>query len=444
MLVLLKKQMFSVAFALVLFASAVLVNAQSNQTEILSSLGLTGGSIVDVDTEGHIPGTSLSTKVKIVGQDYSVNLQPHSIRGQNFEVKVQVADGSYVQFQPPATRLLKGSIVGMTGSRIIGSVLDSGLMAKLVMPNGQTFFIEPIASRTAVDNPAAHVVYQSSDVVDTDLHCGVVDPKDRRREIVAQSIIDNNNSQVAAGTVIRVAELAIDTDVEFFNFFGTEQATLDRIELVVGITNDQYETQTNLTHALSTIIVRGSEPDPYTSFNAFTALDEFVNHWLNNQTAVQRDVAHLFTGKDLGGIGGVAFLGGLCSADAGFGLDRIDFNGMLVCSTDLLAHELGHNWDANHCNCQNNTMNGGLTCTNVFTAASVQTITSFANSLDCLEDQGGFIIGDVNQDGVVNLLDVPPFVALLSNGGFQLEADINQDGVVDLLDVNPFVDLLNG
>ena len=51
---------------------------------------------------------------------------------------------------------------------------------------------------------------------------------------------------------------------------------------------------------------------------------------------------------------------------------------------------------------------------------------------------------DVNNDGVVNLLDVDPFIELLSNGGFQTEADINQDGVVDLLDVAPFVELLTG
>ena len=54
------------------------------------------------------------------------------------------------------------------------------------------------------------------------------------------------------------------------------------------------------------------------------------------------------------------------------------------------------------------------------------------------------LLGDVNQDGVVNLLDVSPFVDLLSNGGFNQNADINQDGVVSLLDVAPFVDLLSG
>ena len=55
-----------------------------------------------------------------------------------------------------------------------------------------------------------------------------------------------------------------------------------------------------------------------------------------------------------------------------------------------------------------------------------------------------FEIGDIDRDGVVNLLDVAPFVAHLTNGTFQVEADINQDGDVNLLDVAPFVALLSG
>ena len=52
------------------------------------------------------------------------------------------------------------------------------------------------------------------------------------------------------------------------------------------------------------------------------------------------------------------------------------------------------------------------------------------------------VLGDVNLDGGVNLLDVSPFVELVSSQGFQLEADINQDGAVNLFDVLPFVELL--
>ena len=55
-----------------------------------------------------------------------------------------------------------------------------------------------------------------------------------------------------------------------------------------------------------------------------------------------------------------------------------------------------------------------------------------------------FVLGDINMDGNVDLLDVQPFVALISTGQFQIEADINKDGLVNLFDVAPFVDLLVG
>ena len=60
-----------------------------------------------------------------------------------------------------------------------------------------------------------------------------------------------------------------------------------------------------------------------------------------------------------------------------------------------------------------------------------------------VKDTAG-LLGDVNCDGEVNLLDVGPFVELITSGGFSEKADINQDGTVDLLDVAPFVELLTG
>ena len=54
------------------------------------------------------------------------------------------------------------------------------------------------------------------------------------------------------------------------------------------------------------------------------------------------------------------------------------------------------------------------------------------------------LVGDINCDGVIDLLDVGPFVELLTANQFDEKADINDDGVVDLLDVGPFVNLLSG
>ena len=67
---------------------------------------------------------------------------------------------------------------------------------------------------------------------------------------------------------------------------------------------------------------------------------------------------------------------------------------------------------------------------------------------EALTVEGGsdcaFELGDTNNDGAVDLLDVAPFVAHITGGTFACEADIDGDGTVGLLDVAPFVDILTG
>ena len=52
------------------------------------------------------------------------------------------------------------------------------------------------------------------------------------------------------------------------------------------------------------------------------------------------------------------------------------------------------------------------------------------------------LLGDVNLDGEINLLDVQPFIESFSDCIYSAEADVNTDGFIDLLDVAPFVELL--
>lgn len=55
------------------------------------------------------------------------------------------------------------------------------------------------------------------------------------------------------------------------------------------------------------------------------------------------------------------------------------------------------------------------------------------------------LLGDVNRDGMVNFLDISPFITTLSGvGEARKEADINEDGIVNFLDISPFIILLTG
>jgi len=68
---------------------------------------------------------------------------------------------------------------------------------------------------------------------------------------------------------------------------------------------------------------------------------------------------------------------------------------------------------------------------------------SFAPDATLTVTLSGALLGDVNKDGVVDFLDISPFISLLSTGEFQDEADIDSSGTVDFLDISPFIVLLS-
>ena len=55
-----------------------------------------------------------------------------------------------------------------------------------------------------------------------------------------------------------------------------------------------------------------------------------------------------------------------------------------------------------------------------------------------------FLLGDCNLNGVVDFLDINPFIEILAADTFLDQADCNQDGVVNFLDVAPFINILSG
>ena len=54
------------------------------------------------------------------------------------------------------------------------------------------------------------------------------------------------------------------------------------------------------------------------------------------------------------------------------------------------------------------------------------------------------LLGDLNQDGDVNFLDLAPFIAALASNTYSAEADCNQDGVLNFLDIASFIAILTG
>lgn len=372
---------------------------------VAEAFGLTKGQIVSLNVSStEAPTAVVREHLTIDGVSYALELFPHSLRSPKFAVREQVGDGQFVNFEPAAPRTIRGSLIGSKGSRVFGSITESGLSARMRMGDGKIMYIEPLATHVKgiqAGTPQAkqHVIYSERDTVPHAGTCGIVNGPQQVFEAVRmaeQRMRDGQNNSGTEGPTgpngpegpgnNMVAELALDADFEYFQDYGTVQATIDRMELVINIVNDQYESEVDITHEISGIVVRSNPNDPYTSTDAVDLLTEFRTEWINNQQAIPRDVAHLFTGKQIDGntIGIANAIGGICTS-VGFCLSQSDFSNALVCVTDLTAHELGHLWNGSHCTCPNHTMNPSITCANTFNETeTVPSIIAHRNSRNCL------------------------------------------------------------
>ena len=161
----------------------------------------------------------------------------------------------------------------------------------------------------------------------------------------------------AVGDSCRTARIAIDTDYEYTQslFGGDQTAASEYAAIVMGIITEIYQPQVKLSWEISYLRLWSSNDDPYSSGSTSGALNEMRSHWISEMSNVERDVAHLFSGRALGG--GVAWLGVICDTNYGYAVSA-DLNGSFPTpwgsnqsgNWDLMVigHELGHNCGTGH------------------------------------------------------------------------------------------------
>ena len=341
-------------------AQAALVERVNNEFGLLRS---ELANLV-VDSE---PGVAQTVAVPFESETLQLNLCYHSVRSaDHYEVRYQEVDGSYTVVDPGPVRTVRGTVEGIDGAVLAGAVDDDGLTAVVEMPDGQRWWVEPVASRLRGAPAGEHVIYRDEDALGDGGTCATEVGGMLHR-------IEGGTLPLGSGCngIPCVAEMGVDTDTEFVARWGSN--TVARISLITNLINLQYESQVGITHEITALILRPDEPDPYSTTDPGALLGQFQTHWFSNLPEVQRDLAQLFTGKDLnGGVIGIAFVRQVCNLGVGYGVVQNLSN--LSCASDLSAHEMGHIWGSGHCSCPGNTMNPSLTCTNVFADSSIDQI----------------------------------------------------------------------
>jgi hypothetical protein len=150
----------------------------------------------------------------------------------------------------------------------------------------------------------------------------------------------------------RVVTISTDADPEWFRKYGDQSNAV--IASIINTAEAVYNRQLGLRFRIVRQHVY-ADASPYTSsepgalLSAFTRNPENVSNLSTNPASFHDDVdlKHLFTGKDIdGSVIGIAYIGVVCAVPSlSYGITQAYLD---AANPGIFAHELGHNFGANH------------------------------------------------------------------------------------------------
>jgi hypothetical protein len=391
--------------------------------DLLKAMDLSSGVIQNIDIAGGLGGP-VDFQFFYGDQFHTVAMDPFSIRAPGYRLLVD--DGQQiVEVDPGPERTYRGFIDTLPGAVVSASLLESGLHAMMIVPDDvgsyQMWTIQPARSADPEAPRDLYVVFSGVDVITPEGMCGVdlfeappvLEPAQGGQADGAGHVHaadggccpghDEVESDAPASVpstrepFIYQALLALDADFEYYQLNGSNVTTTQNdMANVINNVNIAYERDVEIRHMIGTVIVRTSSSQPYTSTNSGTRLNQVRNHWQSAQSGVPRDLVHLFTGVTMNnGVLGIAYLSGVCSFQNQYAVSRARFSTNLNNRIALVAHELGHNWSAQHCNSSGNS-NCNIMCSGLggcggfgnppsFRTPAINQIINHRNSRTCLD-----------------------------------------------------------
>jgi len=333
--------------SLVSLSSAAQFEQRPADAAVLSAAGLGSGEVQTLSLPFE-PGAPFSFTLGVAGEERTVHVAPHSVRSAGYELRVRSADG--IEIMPQSVEsTYRGTIEGLPGSLVAVNLFEGQLQGILrTEPGAPWYGVQPVTELVPSAPVDEHLVYVETAVLPNGGKCGgaLEVLQGPSRDVPADS-----GGEGAGEVNPKVCEIAIDSDTQFYQANGSSvTATENDITNVINGVSAIYETTADVSYEITVIYVETTEPDPYSTSDSGGLLDQFRAHWNSQHQADQRDIAHLFTGKNLSGSTiGVAWLNVICNKSQGYGLSQSKFSGSFTFRVGLTAHELGHNWSANHC-----------------------------------------------------------------------------------------------
>jgi hypothetical protein len=409
-------------------AAAIAQSPQAWRSQAETALSVRNSTVQFLSFD-ETPDRAQSTTVILDGRPTTLILQSYSLRSPDFRVLIQnTVDGPLVEVPAPPVVTVRGTLQGSPGSQVRGTLIDGQLEA-IVYTSDTVFGIQPLTALGIDAPPNAHVVYRKDDHVDAGNHqCGVED------DPMAEFESAPTETRRIAGTGLRIADIGLDADFTYYTINGSSvAATINDMETIINAVEPIYEVpEISVTYEITTCIVRTVQ-GPYTATNPNSLLNQFRNTWNSSpENDIRKDVAHLFTGKNIDGTTiGIASVGVICSSSSSYGLSQSRFTSSFTSRVALTAHELGHNWAAGHCNSSSpcRIMCSGLGGCNglnplTFSDAAIAQIGPYADSRNCVTPVAPALELPICEDFETPLINDDTW--LYNDGAFASQAASNE------------------
>jgi hypothetical protein len=372
-------------------------------------------SDLDSETLAKQSGASRRVTLRLDGITRELELVANNLRAPSYRATVTTDAGTFEQPAGPVSTY-KGTIAGEAGTDV-RLLIEGDLVMGYVRTAADCLFVEP-ASLYDPGMPSGRlVVYRDGNI-----------RPEHRGECGTRGLATHADAIVGAAKTAglgfrRVVEIATDADFEFVRANGSSTNAV--IEGIINQVDGIYRGDVSIEFRITHQHTFATSNDPYKAAIGSKLLRQFKKEWNRAGGAgsgVVRDVAHLFTGRDLIGASlGEASVGVVCNDPANaYALSQASATGTLV---KTVAHQLGHNLgvaahddDRGVDDCNGD---GPLMCTgvqgsgaNVFSQASINDIVAHVaahgSCLDTVFDPGPDITprrvrGDFDGDGKADL-----------------------------------------
>jgi hypothetical protein len=390
------------------------------------------------------PGPGFEAAIRVGSMTYTLVLTRSEINAPGAKLVLDDGSGIMHEVDAPDMGIYAGTVAGIPNSSVVAQLVE-GRFSAMVFENGEAVWhVQPLDD--VKRGLTGHVAYMTSAMLPVRGVCG-----NERMTLSAETagaLVKSGVLHPTDGGL--TCEMACEADFEFATTHGLNaSATAQDIARVMAWASKFFLEAVGVRFRITRYVIRINSVGNYTTVDSGALLAAFTQRWNTYFQGTQRDVAHLFTGRDLvGDIIGLASLGVVCNLSQAYALSETTFSAALGRRASVAAHETGHNFGANHCDeqahlcapCGIMLAAQGFGPTEVlhFGCSSVQ-MQGFINGINCLEpgDSAGACRADVNGDGILTLADFGAFQAAYATGNVHL-ADFNGDGVLTLADFGAF------